>query len=188
VRARLADGLGGLDPVRLAFDGNAVVGQSRVKVDGAVAATGVAQSSPFRHSDVVRFVASMPQGFLRPDGEVASSSGKAVLVAMVRKYGLLPDTIVDQSKQSPSDAPVDGWYAGILRPRLEALLDHLPFGWDRRWLDDVLAPKWVEERYRERVSLAHHTFQVVGMLASYASFCAVADARAVPAGLDGVGR
>jgi asparagine synthetase B (glutamine-hydrolysing) len=175
VRARLAGGLVGLDPVRLAFDGNAAVGQSRVKVDGAVAATGVAQSSPFRHPEVVRFVGSMPQHFLRGDGEAATSPGKAVMVAMVRRHGLLPDAVIDQPKQSPVDAPIDAWYAGELRPRLEALLDRLPFGWDRRWLDDVLAPKWVEERYRQRVSLAHHTFQVVGMLASYASFCAVAE-------------
>lgn len=175
VRARLAGGLVGLDPVRLAFDGNAAVGQSRVKVDGAVAATGVAQSSPFRHPAVVRYVGSMPQHFLRGADDAATSPGKAVLVAMVRRHDLLPDAVIDQPKQSPVDAPIDAWYAGQLRPRLEALLDHLPFGWDRRWLDDVLAPKWAEERYRQRVSLAHHTFQVVGMLASYASFCATAE-------------
>lgn len=175
VRRRLAADLGDLDPVRLAFDGNAAVGQSRVKVDGAVAATGVAQSSPFRHGEVVRYVGAMPTAFLRNDRDAATAPGKEVLVAMVRRYGLLPDAIVDQPKQSPVDAPIDGWYAGALRPRLETLLDHLPFGWDRRWLDDVLAPKWAEERYRQRVSLGHHTFQVVGMLASYASFCAVAE-------------
>lgn len=175
VRTRLATGLTGLNSVRLAFDGNAAVGQSRVKVDGAVAATGVAQSSPFRHPEVVRYISAMPTNFLRNDGDAATAPGKEVLVAMVRRHGLLPDAVVDQPKQSPVDAPIDGWYAGVLRPRLEALLDQLPFGWDRRWLDDVLAPKWAEERYRQRVSLAHHTFQVVGMLASYASFCAVAE-------------
>ena len=182
VRTRLATGLGDLDPVRLAFDGNAVVGQSRVKVDGAVADTGVAQSSPFRHPDVVRYITSMPTSFLRAEGSGTASPGKEVLVAMVRRAGLLPDAIIDQPKQSPSDSPIDGWYAGVLRPRLESLLDQLPFGWDRRWLDDVLAPKRAEERYRQRVSLAHHTFQVVGMLASYASFCAVAERVPVGSG------
>lgn len=178
VRTRLAAHLGGLDPVRLAFDGNAVVGQSRVKVDGAVAATGVAQSSPFRHPEVVRYITSMPTSFLRGEGTGASAPGKEVLVAMVRRFALLPDAIIDQPKQSPSDSPIDRWYPGELRPRLEALLDHLPFGWDHRWLDDVLAPSRVEDLYRTRVSLAHHTFQVVGMLGSYASFCAVAQPAA----------
>jgi hypothetical protein len=170
VRRRLATGLGHLDPVRLAFDGHAVVGQSRVKVDGAVAATGVTQSSPFRHPMVRDYVAALPTDFLRRPGEPARAAGKELLVAMVRRHHLVPGFAIDQAKQSPSDSPVDQWYAGELRPRVVELLDGLPFGWDRRYLDDVLRPKWAEQVFRDRVSISHHCLQVVGLLASYASF------------------
>lgn len=170
VRRRLATGLGHLDPVRLAFDGHAVVGQSRIKVDGAVAATGVTQSSPFRHPMVRDYVAALPTDFLRRPGEPARAAGKELLVAMVRRHHLVPGYAIDQPKQSPSDSPVDRWYAGELRPRVMALLDGLPFDWDRRYLDDVLRPKWAEQVFRNRVSISHHCLQVVGLLASYASF------------------
>lgn len=173
IRRRLAASVGGLDPVRLAFDGHALVGQSRVKVDGAVAATGVAQSSPFRHPAVRDWVASLPTGFLRTSEAPAAGAGKELLVAMVRKYNLLPDVIVDQPKQSPSDAPVDCWYASDLRPRLTSLLGDLPFEIDHRYLDDLLRPKWAEELFRRKVSISHHAFQVVGLLASYAGVCRV---------------
>jgi len=170
VRLRLAEGLADLDPVRLAFQGNAATGQSRVKVDGAVAATGLRQYSPFLQPSLRDFVAGLPIEYLRPPGTAAGSAGKAVLIEMIRRHRLLPDEVVDMPKQSPVDAPVDAWYAGPLRGELLDLLDHLPFEWDRAYVDELLRPKFVEHLYRERVALGHHTFQAVGLLASYASF------------------
>jgi asparagine synthetase B (glutamine-hydrolysing) len=173
IRNRLATGLGDHDPVRLAFHGHGLTGQSRVKVDGAVAATGVTQSTPFKHPLVRDWVASLPVDFLRTPGAPSAGAGKELLVAMVRRYDMVPEAIISQPKQSPSDSPIDTWYAGELRPRVLALLDQLPFAWDRNYVDEILAPKRAEELFRHKVSISHHAFQVIGLLASYASFAAV---------------
>ena len=78
--------------------------------------------------------------------------------------------IIDQPKQSPSDSPVDDWYMHDLRDDVMQQLNDLPFALNRRYVAGLLAPKLAEKWYREKVSLSHHTLQVIGLLASYASF------------------
>lgn len=170
IRQRLASGVAGLDPVRLAFHGNGLNRQSQAKVDGSVRATGLVQYSPFRDPEVRDFVKALPTEFLRPAGAPARDAGKAVLVEMVRRHELLPADVIAMPKQSPSDSPIDSWYAGQLRPDVLSLLDDLPFDVDRSAIDDVLRPKRAERLYRERASISHHAFQVIGVLASYAAF------------------
>jgi hypothetical protein len=170
VRLRLAQGLEGVDPVRLAFHGNALTGQSRTKVEGAVAVSGVAQLSPFLHPRLRGWASRLPVELLRPAGSGAGEAGKAILLDTVRERGLLPEVVIDMPKQSPSDSPIDRWYAGPLRPIVHQMLDGLPFEYDRRYVDEILAPKRAEELYRERVSLGHHAFQAIGLLCSYAAF------------------
>ncbi len=48
-RERLAEAVAGLDRTRLAFHGNALTAQSKAKVEGSVAVSGLAQFSPFLH-------------------------------------------------------------------------------------------------------------------------------------------
>ncbi len=170
IRHRLAAPHGDLDPVRLAFHGNALTGQSRSKVQGAVAATGVAQFSPFTRGPLASFVAALPVEYLRPPGSPAGASGKALLLEMVRRHALLPPSVIDMPKQSPSDSPVDGWYSGELRHHLLDLLEDLPFSWNPAYVEELLRPKLAEDLYRRRISISHHAFQVIGLLASYASF------------------
>lgn len=170
VRRRLASGAADMDRVRLAFHGNGLNRQSQAKVDGSVRATGLVQYSPFRDPEVRDFVKALPTEYLRPADAPARDAGKAVLVEMVRRHGLLPADIVAMPKQSPSDSPIDTWYAGELRSDVMALLDDLPFDVDRGAIDDVLRPKRAEKLYRERASISHHAFQVIGVLASYAAF------------------
>jgi asparagine synthetase B (glutamine-hydrolysing) len=171
VRARLAAGADSLDPARRAFHGHGLTGQSATKVDGAVAATGLAQWSPYLAPDVRAFALSLPAEALRPsDGSAAM--GKDLLVRMSLELGLLPEVVVRQPKQSPSTSPVDAWYAGPLRDQVLAQLDGLPFAWDRRYVEDLLRPKWAEEQYRRRVSIDRHALRAVGLLVTYASFTA----------------
>jgi hypothetical protein len=169
-RLRLAAGLEDLDPVRLAFHGNSLTGQSRIKVDGTLGASGLRQYTPFSHPHLRDFVTSLPVEYLRPPGTSASAAGKALLVEMVRRNDLLPAAIVDMPKQSPADSPVDGWYSGPLRSEVLSLLESLPFAWDRAYVENLLRPKRAEQLYRERVAIAHSASQAVGLLASYASF------------------
>jgi hypothetical protein len=169
-RERLAAPTADLDPTRRAFQGNAMTGQSKAKVEGSVATSGVAQFSPFMHPLLKDFAAQLPLEALRPEGSKASAAGKAVLVAMARKYALVPETIITMPKQSPSDSPIDRWYAGPLRPLVDELMGGLPFEIDRSYLDEILAPKRAEELFRSRVSISHHAFQAIGLLCSYATF------------------
>jgi hypothetical protein len=170
IRTRLAAGLDNLNRTQLAFNGNGLNGQSKVKVDGAVASTGIAQASPFMHSRLRTFVSGIPFEYLRSQGSSAASAGKEILVDMVRRRGLLPDVVIDQPKQSPSDSPVDDWYMNELRDEIMSQLGDLPFSWNRRYVEGLLAPKLAESWYRNKVSISHHTMQVIGLLASYASF------------------
>lgn len=170
IRLRLAQGLGDLEAVRLAFHGNSLIGQSGAKVEGAVAASGVAQMSPYRHPRLRSVVRSLPLELLRPSRSRPGSVGKAVLYDMVRERDLLPEFVLALPKQSPSDSPIDRWYAGPLRPLVYRLLDDLPFEYNRHYVDEILARKWVEDLFRNKVSLGHHAFQAIGLLCSYAAF------------------
>jgi asparagine synthase (glutamine-hydrolysing) len=170
IRDRLAAAVAGLDPTRKAFHGNALTGQSKAKVEGSVATSGVAQFSPFLHPAVKTLASRLPVEALRPSGSRAGAAGKAVLVAMARQYDLLPEAVIAMPKQSPVDSPIDRWYAGPLRPLVMELLSSLPFEYDRAYVDELLAPKWAEEVFRRKVSLGHHAFQAIGLLCSYATF------------------
>ena len=169
-RLRLAAGLDALDPIRVAFAGNGATGASRAKVAGAVAATGVAQVSPFVDPAVKSFASQLPVGALRSAGASSRAIGKEALVEAVLDAGLLPPAVVHQPKQSPATSPVDAWYSGELRPTLLELFEHLPFDWNRSYVDRLLSPGPVDTLYRNRITLSQHVMQAVGILAAYASF------------------
>ncbi len=170
VRHRLAAAAGDLDPIRLAFHGQALSGASRVKIEGAVGFTGVSIYSPYNDARLKQMAAGIPTDQLRPGRSTAKSLGKSVLIDAVRRRGLLPDAVIDQPKQSPATSPIDAWLSGPLRPTVLEMLDGLPFEWDRRYVDTLLAPKALEELYRRKVTLSRHALQAVGLLVSYAAF------------------
>lgn len=171
---RLAAGLDDLHPYRVAFRGRGAAGQSKSKVEGSSAWTGVAMSSPYLHGRLKAFASALPVDLLRPEGGAAAdaSTGKYVLMRMAEEKGLLPPEIVHQPKRSPTDAPIDEWYMGPLRGDVLRLLDGLPFAWDPGYVDGLLRRRWAEDLYRRKVSLGHYAGHVVGMLVSYASFTA----------------
>ena len=90
--------------------------------------------------------------------------------AMVREYKLLPDLFINQPKQSPSDSPVDTWYMTSLKKQMLNQMQDLPFAVNAKYVNTILRAKHPEKWYRNKVSIAHHTMQAIGLLASYASF------------------
>ena len=170
IRNRLAQDVVGQVGTRRAFHGNGLTGQSKVKVDGSVAATGLPHFTPYTHPIFRTFVAGLPIDYLKKQDSSPGGNGKEVLVAMVREYGILPDVIIQQPKQSPSDSPVDNWYRQELRQEIFNQLEDLPFEWDRDYIQIVLQTKWAENWYREKVANNSQTLQAIGLLASYASF------------------
>jgi asparagine synthetase B (glutamine-hydrolysing) len=173
LRTEIAAKAEGLDPARRALHGYGLTGQSVTKVEGAIAGSGVSQSSPFQDPAVRAFAASLPPEAFRPEGQSASGMGKEVLVRMTLDLDLLPAEVVLQPKQSPSTSPIDDWYAGPLHSFVFEQLDSLPFDFDRGYVEDLLRPKWAEAEYRRRVSIDRHALRALGLLLAYASFTAV---------------
>lgn len=170
IRNRLAAAVSDQSGPKRAFHGNGLTGQSKVKVDGAVCDTGVPHFTPYLDPSLRGFVSSLPIDYLKKQDDSPAANGKELLVAMVRRYGMLPDSFVNQPKQSPVDSPVDDWYSRDVRARVVALLGDLPFAANPKYIDQLLKRKRAETWYRERVSIGHHALQAVGLLASYASF------------------
>ncbi len=170
VRLRLAEQSGLTDPARLAVHGNTLTGQSSSKVEGAMARTGLTVASPYTHPRFRAAIAALPEDQQRPEGNLARAEGKPVLQRAAVQSGLLPETVVYQAKQSPTEAPVDEWYRGPLRPVIEDLWRGLPFEPDPTYLDLILRPKRAEEMYRRRLAISKHAYQAIGLVSSYASF------------------
>jgi asparagine synthetase B (glutamine-hydrolysing) len=170
LRLRLAEPTAQMDGPRRAFHGNGLTAQSKVKVDGAVSATGLPHFSPYLHPELRAFVTSLPIEYLKNQDDSPSANGKELLVAMVREYKLLPDLFIDQPKQSPVDSPVDLWYMTSLKEQVLEQLQDLPFEVNTKCLENILRNKRAENWYRNKVSIGHHTMQAIGLLASYASF------------------
>lgn len=170
IRERLATAVDGLDGSRRAFHGNGLTNQSKVKVDGSMAATGLPHFTPYLHPLFRSYVASLPIDYLKKQDESPAANGKELLVAMVRKYELLPNVMIDQPKQSPVDSPIDTWYMNDIRANIITQLSDLPFDWNPEYVDTLLTFKRAEEWYRNKVSIGHHTLQAIGLLSSYASF------------------
>lgn len=170
IRVRLAAASGLTDPARLAVDGNILTGQSSSKVEGAVARSGLPVLSPFTHPRFRAAIEALPEHQRRPAGSLAAAEGKPILQKAALAAGLLPEKVIYQAKQSPTEAPIDQWYAGPLRPLITDLLEGLPFKLKKSHLDEILRPKIAENVYRSKVTLSKHVFQAVGLLASYASF------------------
>lgn len=170
LRMRLAEPTAQMDGPRRAFHGNGLTAQSKVKVDGAVSATGLPHFSPYLHPELRAFVTSLPIEYLKNQDDSPSANGKELLVAMVREYKLLPDLFIDQPKQSPVDSPVDLWYMTSLKKQILEQMQDLPFEVNTKYLENILRNKRAENWYRNKVSIGHHTMQAIGILASYASF------------------
>lgn len=174
IRMRLADASAQQGPARLAVDGNALTGQSQSKVEGVLARTGLKVSSPFTHPRFRAAVAALRHDEQLPSGKLRGAEGKPVLQEAAERAGLLPSEVIYQKKQSPTEAPVDQWYAGPLRSTVFELLADLPFDVNEAYVNEILRPTRAEDLYRRKVAISRHTLQAIGLLASYASFTRLA--------------
>jgi asparagine synthetase B (glutamine-hydrolysing) len=167
---RLARGLEGLSPVRLAYLGKGAVGLNKTKLEGSSASTGVSLSSPFLHPGMARVAKMLPERMLRPTEKTKSeATGKYVLMRMAEEDRILPDHMIYQRKRSPVTSPVDAWYMGPLRDFMLAQLDGLPFAYDHTYAADLLRPKMAEELFRRRVGISRFALHAPCLLATYAS-------------------
>ncbi|MEO1000416.1 MAG: asparagine synthase-related protein, partial [Pseudomonadota bacterium] len=120
---------------------------------------------------------ALPEDLLRPSAAGQKiETGKYALSRMARESGLLPDAVIDQPKVAAVDAPIDAWYAGPLRARMEGWLAGLPFRAHPASVRAMLSGTGVERlfkrMFRERV-MSH----APSLLATYARFTALAGRR-----------
>ena len=170
IRDRLAEPVNGQIGSRRAFHGNGLTAQSKVKVDGCVAATGLPHISPYIRPAFRSFVSGLPIDFLKKQDDSPATNGKEILVAMVREFGLLPEVIINQAKQSPSDSPLNKWFQHDIRVDVLQQLEDLPFEWNKKYVDTILRDKVAENWYRDKVTINKQTMQAICILATYASF------------------
>lgn len=174
VQNRLAAGVRDLDPVQRAFDGNTRAGHSQAKVEGAMLRSGLTIQSPYTHPRFRTAIAQLPVHLVRPGGRLAGAEGKPVLALAALEARLLPASVVEQPKQSPTLAPVDQWFAGPLRGQVVRQLEDLPFPVNLDVIGEILRPKRIEDWYRRDLALSRHVFQAIGLLVSYAAFASLA--------------
>ena len=175
ILAELAQGLEGVPVVRLAYKGKGAVGTNRSKLEGASAGHGVTLQSPFLHPGMRALAASIPDRLFRPDERTRSAdTGKYALMHMASRARLLPDEIIYQTKRSPVTAPVDQWYANELRANLLGAMEALPFDFDHDFAEAMVSQKLTEEAFRRHVGISRFAFHAPSLLATYASFCRVA--------------
>jgi asparagine synthase (glutamine-hydrolysing) len=85
------------------------------KVDVASMAHGLEVRAPLLDHEVLAFGMRQPDAFL-----VDATGGKRILRALLHRY--VPPALFDRPKQGFS-VPLGGWFAGPLRPRVQALAE-----------------------------------------------------------------
>lgn len=167
----LADELGDMSLLRLAYHGKSSVGLNRNKLEGCSAYSGLTMQSPFQHPGFVGFAGSLSEELMRPKEKTkAAVTGKYVLMRMAEDSGLLPPDIIYQQKASPVTAPVDYWYMSSLQPVLLDAVKGLCFDYDSAYVEDLVRHKWAEDLFRRHVGLSHYASHALSLLVTYASF------------------
>jgi asparagine synthetase B (glutamine-hydrolysing) len=166
----LTAGLEHLSPARLAYAGKAGVSANKAKLGGSSDHTGVIIYAPYLHPGLKRLAESLPDRLLRPGSDRDTAvTGKYVLLKMAERKGMLPREVIYQRKVAAVDAPIDAWYAGPLRSDMIALLRHLPFRTDERYVETLLDGTWASRFYGRRLSSDRLTTHEASLLATYAA-------------------
>ena len=171
----LADKVGEVRGLRLAYLGKAAPGLNRNKLEGNSALSGVVLNSPYMHPGMAALAQSLPDDLSRPDRHTeAQVTGKYALMKMAEKQEYLPPEIVRQKKMSPVTAPVDVWYRGELREFMLAQLSGLPFGYDLDYAGSLLDEKAAEDLFRRKVGISRYTSNAISLLVTCAGFTRLA--------------
>ncbi len=171
----LAERVGEVSEVRLAYLGKAAPGLNRNKLEGNSALSGVVLNSPYMHPGMVALAQSLPDDLSRPDsGTEARATGKYALMKMAEKQAYLSPEIIHQKKMSPVTAPVDAWYVGTLREFMLTQLSGLPFSCDLDFAGSLLDKKAAEDLFKRTVGISRYTSNAISLLVTHAAFTRLA--------------
>lgn len=168
----LAESMGEWSSFRVSYAGKNFVSPNKTKMNGCMDRFGMVLLSPYLHSGLRSFARSIPDHYLRPQGQDPAKAriGKYLLLKMTEQHGFLPEEIIYQKKIAAVDGPVDAWYGAELRETVSGVLEGLPFAADRGYIDFLFADHPADRVYRRKISSDEITSHALSLLATYASF------------------
>lgn len=173
--ARLASPHGGTSIQRLGYAAKALVSPNKAKMLAAADIAGVTVHAPYLHPGLKGFAAKIPDELLRLEDESRlRDPGKACLMRMAERHGLLPREVIHQPKLAAIDSPIDEWFAGPLRPALAEALAGLPFRPEPRLLAALVDTTAAERIYKRHVGSTRVISDAISLLATYGATCAAA--------------
>ena len=170
-----------LPPTILAYEGRDHIVPNRMKLTGAMDATGLPLFSPYLHPDVRSYVRSLPESMLRPGGEAKRTTlGKDILLEMADSKGLLPHNVIYQPKHAAVDGPLDRWYEQEISATLTRLISSVEEVADADFLKALIREKPIDVFYRQNYSVDNITCHAASMLATSGAFFAPKAEAALP--------
>ena len=167
---RLAEPYHGLPIQRLGYAAKGLVSPNRAKLVASLDVAGVRVHSPYMHTSLRRFAASVPVDMLREKSQSGvKDPGKICLSRMAEKHRMLPPEIIHQPKLAAIDSPVDGWFAGALRPSVEHALAGLPFVPDAKHVESLIKTTWAEDFYKRNIGSTRVISDAISLLTTYAA-------------------
>lgn len=167
----LAKPFSGYSPNRLAYQGRAMPGVNKNKIEGSTENSGTTIHSPYLHSGMISLTKKIPELYFRPAKKsISTPMGKYIIMQMALQKKLLPNEVIYQKKESPVDAPIDKWYSGPLKHFIFDQLKYLPFESNRTYIQELIRPKLFEEIYRSFFTMDHYAMHAISVLFTYSNF------------------
>ena len=166
-----------LSPIRLAASGLGfgAGGGGMIGKRGCVQGQGLVCNTPYGHPGLQAFIRGLPENLITPQPKGKRRvSGKNLLRHMATTFEMLPEQVIYQAKRTAVDAPLEEWYADLLKPNLLEILDRLPFEYDQAYVENMVRYKPAEKLYTNWLATRPDQFIVIShniaLLTTYAAF------------------
>lgn len=161
------------DIERLGYLAKGLISPNAIKLSACLDIHGLPVFSPYMHPALRSTVSSMPSKLLRDRNTFSLKDlGKSLLIAMARRHGLLPDTIIYQPKLAAVDSPIDSWFRGELQSSCRSAISNLPFEVNSDYVDWLFRDKLSERLYKKHLGSTRVISDAISLLATYGATCA----------------
>jgi asparagine synthetase B (glutamine-hydrolysing) len=173
-----------LSKYRRAYIGKGYISPNKIKLVGCADSSGVPIISPYLHAGLKNMVMQIPDELLRPKGSRQPADiGKYILSKMAEKNKMLPKEVINQKKVAAIDAPIDRWFDEELKQESIKLMKYLPFEPDGGYMKNLFGYTAAEKLYMQFIATDKVLSYGVGLLLTYAAFCALTPGNTDCAGL-----
>ncbi len=169
---KLSGELSHLSVDRLAYAGKNMVSPNKAKMNGCMDNCNITVHSPYLHPILKKMVHSIPESLLRPEGLSKDEDrlGKYILLKMIQKYKLLPDSIIFQRKISAVDAPVDKWYSNSIKNEVQKITAGVPFECNPKYIRFLYKEHLADRLYVKYICSDRVTSHTISLLSTYGSY------------------